>query len=206
MIYVSNLPLQAMELAALATESCGYVDWWWKGVQARVVAYTVRVDMFIMKNKNINISNGSVIRGCPSPYTVRLALCPPDHAAMLGLCYYRLGLFRDAERQLLSAFRETPMVLTALLQGKVLLGAIHAQANASIPSLTQHGPWQLRVRDLYFFIWPLSLTTNSCWHGATHSPQVYIHTHLRFTSAWTSRRRPLRFTRRLCAIFRGRPL
>ena len=39
--------------------------------------------------------------------------------AMLGLCYYRLGLFRDAERQLASAFRDTPAVLTALLQGKV---------------------------------------------------------------------------------------
>jgi hypothetical protein len=31
MIYVANAPLQAMELAALATEQCAYTDWWWKG-------------------------------------------------------------------------------------------------------------------------------------------------------------------------------
>ena len=46
---------------------------------------------------------------------------PSSPAAMLGLCYYRLGLFRDAERQLGSAFKDTPMPLTALLLGKVRL-------------------------------------------------------------------------------------
>eukprot|EP00052_Salpingoeca_macrocollata_P015276 m.121642 g.121642 ORF g.121642 m.121642 type:complete len:499 (+) comp19633_c1_seq2:60-1556(+) len=39
--------------------------------------------------------------------------------AMLGLCYMRLGLLREAERQLLSAQKEQPTILTALLLAKV---------------------------------------------------------------------------------------
>jgi len=40
-------------------------------------------------------------------------------SAMIGFCFYRLGMYRDAERQLQSSFKDQPMVLTCLLQAKV---------------------------------------------------------------------------------------
>lgn len=39
---------------------------------------------------------------------------------MIGFCFYRLGMHRDAERQLQSSFKDQPMVLTCLLLAKVL--------------------------------------------------------------------------------------
>ncbi|XP_038073225.1 tetratricopeptide repeat protein 8-like [Patiria miniata] len=59
----------ALELAALATEACGFKDWWWK--------------------------------------------------VQLGKCYYRLGLYRDAERQFKSALKQQEMVDTYLYLCKV---------------------------------------------------------------------------------------
>lgn len=37
----------------------------------------------------------------------------------LGLCYYRLGLYRDAEKQFLSSLRDHPTIYTTLLLAKV---------------------------------------------------------------------------------------
>lgn len=39
--------------------------------------------------------------------------------AMVGVCHYRLGMFRDAKRELEASFSSQPMVFTALLLGKV---------------------------------------------------------------------------------------
>ncbi len=44
---------------------------------------------------------------------------PADGAGALGLCYYRLGLYRDAESQLLSSFKQQPMIFTTLVLAKV---------------------------------------------------------------------------------------
>jgi tetratricopeptide (TPR) repeat protein len=38
---------------------------------------------------------------------------------MVGVCHYRLGMLRDAKRELEAAFALQPMVFTALLLGKV---------------------------------------------------------------------------------------
>ena len=38
---------------------------------------------------------------------------------MVGLCHYRLGMLREAEKQLLSANKTQPMVLTYHLLAKV---------------------------------------------------------------------------------------
>ncbi|XP_071080081.1 tetratricopeptide repeat protein 8-like [Haliotis cracherodii] len=59
----------ALELAALATESCQYKDWWWK--------------------------------------------------VQLAKCYYRLGMYRDAEKQLKSALKQDEMVDSFLYLSKV---------------------------------------------------------------------------------------
>ena len=42
-------------------------------------------------------------------------------AAALGLCYYRLGMYRDAEKQFLSSIRAFPTIYTTLLLAKVRL-------------------------------------------------------------------------------------
>ncbi|XP_070576830.1 tetratricopeptide repeat protein 8-like [Ptychodera flava] len=59
----------ALELAALATEACQFMDWWWK--------------------------------------------------VQLGKCYYRLGLYREAEQQFKSAIKQQEMVDTYLYLCKV---------------------------------------------------------------------------------------
>lgn len=38
--------------------------------------------------------------------------------AALGMCYHRLGMLRDAEKQLLSAMKDQPMIITAVLLAK----------------------------------------------------------------------------------------
>eukprot|EP00042_Codosiga_hollandica_P043094 m.404376 g.404376 ORF g.404376 m.404376 type:complete len:503 (+) comp56475_c0_seq18:50-1558(+) len=39
----------------------------------------------------------------------------------LGICYYRLGMYRDAEKQFLSSLRSQPMIVTTLLLSKVYI-------------------------------------------------------------------------------------
>lgn len=39
--------------------------------------------------------------------------------AMLGFCYHRVGLFRDAEKQLLSSLKSQPTIFTCMLLAKV---------------------------------------------------------------------------------------
>ena len=40
---------------------------------------------------------------------------------MLGFCYHRLNLFRDAEKQLKSSFKQQPSVLACMLLAKVYI-------------------------------------------------------------------------------------
>ena len=67
--YHENDVKNAVELAAVATQSCNYGDWWWK--------------------------------------------------LQLGKCYFRMGLFRDAEKQLKSAEKLQPMIDIYLFLSKV---------------------------------------------------------------------------------------
>ncbi|OQR71248.1 tetratricopeptide repeat protein 8-like [Tropilaelaps mercedesae] len=69
--YHENEIRHALELAAQATQSCKFEDWWWK--------------------------------------------------LQLGKCYYRLAMFRDAEKQFRSANTQQPMVETALWLGKLFI-------------------------------------------------------------------------------------
>ncbi|EGD72448.1 hypothetical protein PTSG_00470 [Salpingoeca rosetta] len=41
--------------------------------------------------------------------------------AILGFCYHRLNLFRDAEKQLKSSFKQTPSILACMLLAKVYI-------------------------------------------------------------------------------------
>lgn len=38
---------------------------------------------------------------------------------MLGFCYHRLGMYRDAEKQLLSSMKQSPSIFGAMLLSKV---------------------------------------------------------------------------------------
>lgn len=42
-------------------------------------------------------------------------------AAILGFCYHRLNLFKDAEQQLKSSFKQHPSIFTCLLLAKVYI-------------------------------------------------------------------------------------
>jgi tetratricopeptide repeat protein 8 len=71
LLYVECNAVRALELAAEATQACGFKDWWWK--------------------------------------------------QQVGKCQYRLGLFREAEKQLSSSLREQPDTTTYLWLAKTYL-------------------------------------------------------------------------------------
>jgi len=70
-LYVDHNPKKALELAALATASASFGDWWWK--------------------------------------------------ERLGKCYFQLGLYRDAEKQLRSALKAQDTILAHLELARVYL-------------------------------------------------------------------------------------
>ena len=72
MYHVTNDTLKALEFAAISSEECEFKDWWWKGALGAdwLAGYVL-----------------ALRRVC-----AHLNLL----AAALGMCYYRLGMFRDA--------------------------------------------------------------------------------------------------------------
>ena len=60
---------------------------------------------------------------------------------MLGFCYHRLGMFRDAEKQLQSSMKQQPTIFGAMLLAKVW----HAEPSANpSPLEVIHPPPLLR--------------------------------------------------------------